>query len=343
MKKVLVTGGNGFLGEHVVRYLNKLGGVTPIVFDKLKMPGTVTGDICSVRDVEKVFKGFGPFDCVYHLASAMPDKSHSDEETWRISVLGTMTVAKAARSHHVPSFVFTSSNVTYGIPDSLPITEDTPVRPIEIYGKSKVQAETELYKFKDHMSIQIFRCPVITGVGRLGIQAILFEFISESRNVYVLGKGDNKYQFVDADDVAQALEKSSHIQGFDIYNIGGNGVKTLRELYQTIIEYASSTSSIISLPKAPALFILSLLDKMNVSPLGVYQYSMLGLSMYADTGKIKKKLQWKPQKTITESFIENYKWYVAHKGDFTHVGTGVSSSNKSLPKMKLFKLLKYFS
>jgi len=168
------------------------------------------GDILLRDDVEKVFKKNGPFATIYHLASAMPDKSVSDNETWDISVLGTRNVAVSAVKHKAKSFIFTSSNVTYGVPDSLPVTEDTPVNPIEAYGKSKVQAEKELEKFKLDMNIQIFRCPVITGVGRLGLQAILFEFISENRNVYLLGSGENTYQFVDANDVTLALELSSH-------------------------------------------------------------------------------------------------------------------------------------
>lgn len=354
MKKsnVLITGGNGFLGEHLVNYLLSLGNISLVVFDKLP-PQTsqakaknvifVQGDICSKEDVRHVFKAFGPFDTVYHLASAMPDKSHTDADTWRISVEGTVSMVSEAVRHKTKSFVFTSSNVTYGVPEVLPVVEDTPLRPIEMYGKSKAKAEQELAKYKGKIDIQIFRCPVITGVGRLGLQAILFEFISENRNVYVLGNGSNIYQFVDADDVAQALEKASCKKGFDIYTIGGDGALPLRQLYQNVITYAKSTSKIVSLPESPALFALSVLNTLHISPLGVYQYSMIGQSMYADTKKIKKFLGWKPKKTITDSFIENYTWYLAHKNDFVELGSGHISSNKSLPKMGIFKLLKYLS
>ena len=203
--------------------------------------------------------------------------------------------------------------------------------------------EKELEKFKLDMNIQIFRCPVITGVGRLGLQAILFEFISENRNVCLLGSGENTYQFVDANDVTLALELSSHKLGFDIYVIGGDGAMPLGQLYKEVIEYAKSCSKIVSLPKIPALMVLSLLDKLSISPLGVYQYSMLGRSMYADTSKIKKLLGWKPKKTNLQSFIENYQWYKTKKNTFSEVGNGAISSNRSLPKLKIFKLLKMFS
>ncbi len=352
VKRVLITGGEGFLGSYFVEHLSQTEGYEIVVFDILDhdrakpYPKTVfpyKGNILSQDDVHGVFQKYGPFSIVFHLASAMPNKVNSDEMTGKTNVDGTKQVVAEAVKNGVQSFIFTSSNVTYGAPQSLPVHEDTPLHPLEIYGKSKAQAERELEKFKKYINIQIFRCPVITGVGRLGLQAILFEFISENRNVYLLGDGSNKYQFIDAGDVCMALEKATRMKGFDIYAIGGDGIMPLRKLYQNVIEFAKSSSKIISLPKAPALFALATLDALNISPLGVYQYSMIGRSMYADTTKIKKKLGWKPSKTNADSFIENYRWYIQHKKEFTEIGSGNRSANRSLPKKGIFTLLKMFS
>ncbi len=348
-KKVLITGGAGFLGTHLTRYLLRRGGNDIVVFDKLDVSNKdkdiiyFKGDITSKEDVIKVFRNHGPFITVYHLAAIMPDKSAPDDILWKTNVLGAVNLISEAVKNKTKSFIFTSSNVTYGIPKVLPVSEEGPLSPLEIYGKSKAEAEKELAKFKNEINIQIFRCPVISGIGRLGLQAILFEFISENRNVYILGDGSNKYQFVDAIDVSSALEKASYIKGFDIYNIGADEILTLREIYQRVIEFAGSSSKIISLPKKPALILLYLLNRINVSPLGVYQYTMIGRSLYEDTTKIKKKLNFKPQKTNLDTFIENYKWYKENKGKFMEVGSGVASSNKSLPKMGILKLLKIFS
>jgi nucleoside-diphosphate-sugar epimerase len=349
--KILVTGGSGFLGTYLLELLLKNKSEL-VVFDKLKpsIPNEYKnhlvyfeGNILSKENVNKVFVSHGPFDTVYHLASAMPNKSVSDEVTWETNVSGTYNLVSAAVRYKTNSFVFTSSNVTYGAPESLPVSEFTPLVPIEIYGKSKAQAEKELEKFKNKIHIQIFRCPVISGKGRLGLQAILFEFISENKNIYVLGNGDNIYQFVDAMDVSIALQKASTMKGFDVYTIGADEVLPLREIYQRIIDFAHSSSKIISLPKSPALMLLTILDKLNISPLGVYQYSMIGRSMYADTSKIKKKLGWKPKKTNAQSFIENYSWYIKNKENFIRVGSGNLSDNRSLPKMGIFTLLKLLS
>lgn len=351
-KKVLITGGLGFVGTYLVRHLLQKGGHDIVVFDKLKRQSPqnqdkdiifFAGNILSKEDVAKVFRMHGPFFTVYHLASAMPNKEVSDDLMWEINVFGTLNLISEAVRNKTNSFIFTSSNVAYGIPKALPVTEETVLVPLEMYGKSKAKAESELAKFKEQINIQIFRCPVITGVGRLGLQAILYEFISENKNVYMLGDGSNKYQFIDIADVIVALEKASHIKGFDIYTIGADEVVSLAEIYKRVIKYAKSKSKLIGLPKTPSLFVLSILDKLNMSPLGVYQYTMMGRSIYADTKKIKKRLNWEPQKTNTDTFIENYKWYIENKKNFKIVGSGNFSANRSVPKMGILKLIKLFS
>ncbi|MCX6787216.1 MAG: NAD(P)-dependent oxidoreductase [Candidatus Kaiserbacteria bacterium] len=349
--KILITGGVGFLGSHLVKYLLEKTDSDIVIFDQLEESSKensdrVTyykGNIFSPEDVNDVFQTYGPFVVVYHLAASMPDKSVSDDFLWKTNVTGTEIVAACALRNKARSFIFTSSNVLYGIPKKLPTTEETPAGPLEIYGKSKVEAEKILRTFKGKMDIQIFRCPVVTGLGRLGLQAILFEFISEDRNAYVLGDGSNQYQFADAVDVCAALEKASHSEGFDIYNIGSDEILSLKEIYQKVIDFAGSESKIISIPKKPALFMLSVLNRLNISPLGVYQYTMYGRSLYADTTKIKSKLNWKPEKTNAGSFIENYTWYKANKGKFVDVDSNSASSNRSLPRTGIFKLLKILS
>src|SRR3989344_6560946 len=347
-KKILITGGLGFLGSHLVNLLREDCEI--VVLDKLSRLGDepedvfyAQGNILSTQEVRDVFKKYGPFETVYHLAAEMPNKAVVDRLLWETNVRGTINVVKEAVKNKTKSFVFTSSNVAYGIPKKLPVREEDPLNSLEIYGKSKAKAEKELEGFRGKINIQILRCPVISGVGRVGLQSILFEFISENKNVYVLGDGSNKYQFVDVMDLVIALENASRVLGFDIYNIGADEILTLRELYQKVIEYAKSTSKIISLPKTLALIALSTLDKFNISPLGIYQYTMIGRSLYMDTGRIKKKLGFRPKKTNLDTFIENYKWYKGNKGQFTEIGSGNFSANRSLPKMGILKLVKMLS
>lgn len=351
-KKILVTGGAGFIGTHLVEKLIHDENFSLVVFDKLdEYPDNnlrnkityVKGNIISQEDLKDLFENYGPFETIFHLASEMPNKLADSNLMMQTNVVGTANLAKEASNNKTKTLVFTSSNVTYGIPHQLPVNEDTPVNPLEVYGKSKVEAEKVLRLYKDKMNIQIFRCPVVAGVGRLGLQAILYGFISENKNVYVLGGGNNKYQFVDVEDVVSALIKASRVKGFDIYVIGADEVLPLRELYKRVINFAGSTSKIISLPSAPAFFVLWILDKLNYSPLGIYQITMMGRSIYADTKKIKQKLGWIPKKTNEDTFIENYKWYLRNKEQFTEIGGNLDSPNRSVPKMGILKIVKLFS
>lgn len=351
-KKVLITGGAGFVGTNLVNFLLQEGNNDVVVFDKLdgypnlKDANKVSyfqGNITQKNDIEELFNKYGPFETVFHLAGEMPNKLADAKLMWETNVVGTKYLVEESVKTSTNTLVFISSNVTYGIPVKLPVDETTPVRPLEIYGKSKLAAEQVLDKYRDKINIQIFRCPVITGVGRLGLQAILYGFISDNRKVYVLGSGDNRYQFVDVDDVVQAMVLASKMKGFDIYVIGADEVLSLRQLYKKVIDFAGSTSRIVSLPAGPAYFILSVLDKVNFSPLGVYQITMMGRSIYADTTKIKKKLGWRPKKTNTDTFIENYKWFIQHKGKFAQIGGSKDSPNRSVPKMGILNLIKIFS
>lgn len=348
-KKILVTGGLGFIGSHLLKALLKDSNHEITVFDKLDpkddmLEGAhyIKGNVISETDVENLFKNNGPFEIVYHLAAAMPNKEVSDSVMRNTNVIGTRNLVRESVKQKTKSFIFISSNVTYGIPIELPVTEETPLRPLEEYGRSKAAAEKELEKYKGKINIQIFRCPVVTGIGRLGLQAVLYEFISDNKRVYVLGGGENKYQFVDVEDVVQALIKSSSIKGFDVYVIGADEVLSLKDLYKGVIKFSGSKSKIFPLPMKPALLVLYLMDKINFSPLGVYQYTMMGRTIYADTKKIKQKLNWKPKRTNLDTFIENYKWYLKHKGNFSIIG-GERSPNKSLPKMGILKIIKLFS
>lgn len=352
MDKILITGGAGFVGTHLVDELLRSGKNKIVVFDKLveypdkKNAGKieyVKGNIINKSELEELFKNYGNFSTIYHLAAEMPNKLADERLMFATNVDGTTNLIENAVKNKVKNFIFTSSNVTYGIPKKLPVDESTPLNPIEHYGKSKARAEEVLAKFKNKINIQIFRCPVITGTGRLGLQAVLYGFISENKRVYVLGNGNNIYQFIDVVDAVLAFIKSSKVSGFDIYVIGADEVLTLRELYQKVIDFAGSSSKIQSLPFGLAMRILTFMDKINFSPLGVYQIAMMGRSIYADTSKIKKKLGWQPTKTNADTFIENYKWYIQNRGKFSTIGGEHDSPNRSIPKLGIIRIIKFFS
>ncbi len=345
-KKALITGGSGFIGTQLCNYLLKKG-YKITVFDLLSPENKdvtfIKGNILVSKDLKRLEQKIGKIDYVFHLAASLPNKTVSKNTLWKTNIEGTRNIIELALRKKAKSFMFTSSNTVYGLPPKNPVTEKTITRPLEIYGKSKLEAERVLEEYRGKIPIQIFRCPVVSGVGRLGLQGILFQFIHAGKNIYTLGKGDNKYQFINVQDLCVALLKASKRKDFEIYNIGADQILTIKQIYNEVIEHAKSKSKVISLPTGFTILLLSILDRFNLSPLGVYQYTMLGRSLYSDTHKVKTKLKWKPKKTNAELFIENYDWFVKNRLHFKEVGKSNVSDNKSLPKLGILKLLKFIS
>src|SRR5207237_3215093 len=120
----------------------------------------------------------------------------------------------------------------------------------------------------------VLRTPTIMDAGRLGLLAILFEFIDEGRKVWVVGSGAQRYQFIYAQDLASACIAALDYQGSAVFNVGSDEVKTTREVYDSVIARAGTSARVESLPKAPALLAMKLAHALGISPLGQYQFRM---------------------------------------------------------------------
>jgi nucleoside-diphosphate-sugar epimerase len=100
--------------------------------------------------------------------------------------------------------VHVSSSAVFGIPETNPVLPSTIPSPVEAYGHAKLAAERAcLESVSKGLDVTIVRPRTILGHGRLGIFGILFDWIADGADVFVLGKGDNVYQFVHADDLAR--------------------------------------------------------------------------------------------------------------------------------------------
>jgi nucleoside-diphosphate-sugar epimerase len=345
--KALITGGAGFFGTVLKHYLSEKGAESVIYDlipdrDKVKNTVAVQGDLCHESQLEECFKKYSPFDVVYHVAAQLAHSVKDRNFLWRSNVEGTRRVVEMAVKYKVRHLVFTSSNCLWGIPLGRKIVETDPPHPVEIYGQSKWEGEKILLNYKDFITVTIIRCPTITDAGRLGLLAILFEFIEENRRVYLVGGGDNVYQFISARDLADACLKAYEMgTSTEVYNIGSDNVKPLKEVFRYVIEKAGSSSKLVPLPKAPTLLAMQLCYKLGLSPLGPYQYKMIAENFVFDTGKIKKMLGWQPTLTNEEMLLKAYRYYKENKKlirDAKDV-----SAHKQGAKMGIIRLLKYLS
>lgn len=346
MSHVLVTGGAGFFGGILKRHLLRQHyDVTSIdrVPDSSWHPRLtkITGDL---RDPWLLNSALGhtTYDAVFHCAAALAHGLAVDEqELWTSNVNATSMIAEACRRYGVPRLIFTSTNCLWASNLGRAIREDEPPAPVEIYGRSKLAAEQILSRYTRSMDVTIIRCPTIIDRGRLGLLAILFEFIQDGKTVWVVGNGANRYQFICAEDLVRACLAAQHSSGSNVFHVGSANVKPLRDVYQAVIEAAGSRSRVRSLPLKPTLAAMNLAHKLRLSPLGPYHYRMIAEDFMFDTTKIQQTLGWKPTLTNEEMLVQAYRYYASRRQEISQ-RTHVSAHSKAAP-MGVIRLLKWVS
>lgn len=345
MKHALVTGGSGFFGGLLKRHLLELGWSVVNVDlehdeDMHKNLESVQGDIRDTALMEYVCEGH-TFDVVFHCAAQLAHAVKDKNLLWTSNVDGTRVVAECAKKFGIKHLIFTSSNCLWGENFGRPIREDDEPKPVELYGQSKLEGEHILQEYWDDLNVVIFRCPTITDAGRLGLMAILFEFIDEGRKVWVVGGGHNRYQFIYAGDLIDACIKAADYQGSEIFHIGSDDVCTFGEMYQYVIDHAKTGARVAVLPRLPTITAMKIAYALKLSPLGPYQYKMIAEDFEFDTKKIKDKLEWKPTLTNKEMLLRAYDYYRKNKKEI--YGRTDVSAHKQPAKMGIIKLLKWMS
>src|SRR5258706_1582212 len=162
MRTVLVTGGAGYIGSHVCKAL-ALAGYMPVAYDNLayghesavKCGPLEIGDILDASRLSAVIKTSGA-NAVIHLAAfAYVGESVVDPaKYYRNNVAGTLTLLEAMRNRGLSKIVFSSTCATYGTPETVPITEDAPQRPVNPYGASKLMIERMLSDYQQAYGLQ---------------------------------------------------------------------------------------------------------------------------------------------------------------------------------------------
>jgi nucleoside-diphosphate-sugar epimerase len=315
--RVLVTGGSGYFGSLLALRANELGHSVRI-FD-LNPPGPegeafeyVAGD---VRDRDAVRAACDGVDIVFHNVAQVPlakDRALFDA----VNITGTANVLLAARDARVAKVVHTSSSAVFGIPEHNPVTEQTPGRPLEAYGRAKLQAEHLCQDAANAgLDVTIIRPRTILGHGRLGIMALLFEFVADGAPVFVLGSGANRYQFVHADDLADACLRAGDREGPTTYNIGAVEFGTMRETLQALVDHAQTGSRVRSLPVAPARLAMRVLAQLGLAPFAPYHWLLYSESLFFDVTKARTELGWEPKYGNAAMVIESYEWFLAHRSE----------------------------
>lgn len=328
-KKVLVTGGSGFLGINMIRYLLRKG-ITDITvldlveFDYLERNriNAVKGDIRDVGTVCDVMKGV---NWVIHTAAALP--LYTKEEIFTTDVLGTRRLLFEAEKEKVERFVHISSTAVYGIPDHHPLREDDELIGVGPYGEAKIEAEKVCLEYRNHgMCIPIIRPKSFVGPERLGVFALFYDWAKDGKNFPMIGSGNNRYQLLDVEDLCEAiflcLTKDKTLVN-DIFNVGATEFTTMKEDYQAVLDRACFGKKVIGTPAKPLIWALRILEFFKLSPLYKWVYETACEDSFVSTEKIEKKLEFFPQFSNKQALIRNYEWYLANLHTFEGKG-GIS-------------------
>jgi len=344
MSSILITGGSGFFGGILKRRLLDEGRSCinlDLVPDTDTHPNLISiqGDLRDKDLLARLFRDH-QISAVMHCAAMLAHGSVDEKDLWTSNVDGTRNLADVCRTSGTSKLVFTSTNCLWASNLGHAIREDEPPAPIETYGRSKLAAEHLLAEYSD-LQIVILRCPTIIDSGRLGLLAILFEFIQEGKKIWVVGDGGNRYQFVYAQDLASACILAMQYSGSGIFHVGSDNVRSLREVYQAVIDAAGSHSRVVSLPKGPAIAAMRLAHNLKISPLGPYHYQMIAEDFCFDTTRIRETLGWRPTLSNEDMLTRAYTYYAEQRNEI-HARTNVSAHSKPA-SMGVIRLLKWIS
>ena len=186
------------------------------------------------------------------------------------------------------------------------------------------------------------RAKTFIGPERLGVFAMLYEWAAEGRNFPIIGKGENRYQLLDVADLCTAIElcaSAPDAVANDTFNVGAREFGTLREDFQAVLDRAGYGAHVVSLPAAPTICALRVLEKLHLSPLYRWVYETAATDSFVSIERIGERLGFTPLYSNRDALIRNFEWYIAHRAEFAHV-TGVT--HRVAWKQGILRLAKRF-
>ncbi|MBI5732034.1 MAG: NAD-dependent epimerase/dehydratase family protein [Candidatus Magasanikbacteria bacterium] len=321
MLRFLITGGAGFLGVNLARFLLAKGqevvtlDIVDFAYPEKNRVKAIKGDI---RDKEIVARAMEGVTVAIHTAAALP--LYKKEDIFSTEVEGTKNVLAAAFKSGVERVIHVSSTAVYGIPDHHPLKENDKLDGVGPYGQAKILAEEACLEYrKKGFCVSILRPKSFVGPERLGVFALFYDWAKDGHNFPLLGSGQNRYQLLDVEDLCEAIylcaTKPKEIVN-DTFNIGAKEFATMKEDYQAVLDCAGFGKKIIPLPAGPAIWALRLLEKLHLSPLYKWVYETASKDSFVSIEKAEKKMGFIPKYSNKDALIRNYKWYLENLSQF---------------------------
>jgi len=312
LEKILVTGGAGFIGSHIVDRL-LANGFEVSILDNLSSGNKeniqqhlskknlhfIKGDI---RDAKTVKQAVSDIDAIIHEAAHISVTQSFEKPflTNEVNVTGTLNLLKASSDANVKRFIYASSCAVYGETATLPIKETTPTRPISPYAASKLAAENYCKAFHkiyglQTVSLRYFNVygPRQTNSPYSGVITIFISRLLNSETPIIYGDGTQTRDFTHVQDVAQASILALHAKNAagEEFNVATGKSTTINQLAGTLLNITGQTH----------------LQPRHLEPRpGDIKHS------YADISKAKKVLTYTPEINLKEGLNRLVEWCKKH-------------------------------
>jgi nucleoside-diphosphate-sugar epimerase len=328
MSTFLITGGAGFLGINLVRYLLQRGhtvrslDIAPFDYPEQDRIAIHVGDIRDRAAVDKAMQGV---DVVVHTAAALP--LYTPADIFSTDIDGTRNVFQSAFDHKVSRAIHISSTAVYGIPDHHPLIETDRLDGVGPYGEAKVKAEEICLEYRAKgMIVPILRPKSFIGPERLGIFAMLYDWAKDGKHFPLPGSGKNRYQLLDVEDLCEAIYRCATLAPElvnETFNIGAKEFTTIGEDFQAVLDAAGFGKKIVTFPAAPMTIALAALEKLKLSPVYKWAYGTVTEDSFVSVAKAEELLGFQPKYSNKDALVRNYRWYIEHQHEFGNA-TGVS-------------------
>jgi nucleoside-diphosphate-sugar epimerase len=320
--KILVTGGTGFTGSHLVRRLLSKGHQVRVLdfqgglFHKeLRERGAEIrlGSVTDAALVDEMVKGC---EVVYHVAAAFRQLNVSREHYWEVNVTGTLNVAAAAHRHGARKLVYCSTCGIHGHITSLPGNEESPIAPEDYYQYTKYEGETVVQKYVDQgLDAVILRPAAIYGPGDAGRFLMLFRLAKRGRFL-MFGNGNTYYHPVHIDNLIDAFELAASQEGIRgrAYLIADDRYWTLDELVEQVGQALGVRVRIRHLPFGP-LWLSACACELVCKPLRITpplfrrRVNWFRHDRAFSIDKARKELGYEPRVRLAEGLTEAARWY----------------------------------
>ncbi len=317
-RRVLITGGVGFIGSNLARRLVSLGAEVTLVdslipeyggnlFNIEDIRSRLTLNITDVRDpfaMEYLVQGI---DYLFNLAG---QTSHLDSMTnpgndLEINATAQLSILEACRKHNTSlKIVFASTRQLYGKPEYLPVDESHPVRPVDVNGINKLAGEWYHLLYNNVYGIRACALRLTNTYGpamrvkdaRQTFLGIWLRNMIEGKPILVFGDGEQLRDFNYVDDVVDALllAATNPVSDGQVYNLGSHEVISLKQVAQILAELLSGACyEIVPFP-----------PERKAIDIGDY---------YSDYDKIQKDLGWQPQIDLREGLANCIDYYRKHQ------------------------------